>query len=310
MASKQSEAIKELYRSWLGIPAQHHDWSLDDQKDMVEGWNVLSTEPGGVDYIEVDAGGVPALWAVPKQAAGDRVLFAIHGGGFVGGSVWTHRKLFGHLAKAVGAKALLPSYRLLPEGTHPAPVEDCITAYRWLLDEGIQPHHIAPTGDSAGGGLSITTQVLARDKGLPLPAAALPFSPWFDFEVTGETMLTNRQADVYFTKESVEALAAGLLGDGDPRDPYLNPLHADLSGLGPIYLQVGGDELLLDDSRRLAEHARRAGVEVRLDVFPEMQHTFQMMVGHAPEAKDAVDRMATWVRPKLGLPERVATAAA
>jgi epsilon-lactone hydrolase len=299
MASKQSEAVSKLYRSWLEIPAENPDWSTEDQHDLIAGWNVLTGEPGGVDYLETEVAGAPAMWAVPKGADEARVLLCIHGGGFISGSIYTHRKLFAHLAKVVGARALLVTYRLLPEGVHPAPVEDTLAAYRWLLDQGIEPGHIAFTGDSAGGGLSITTQLLAREQGLPLPAAALLFSPWIDMEITGETMVSNHGKDALFTKEWVKQMADAFLGGTGPRDPHVNPLHADLTGLGPVYVQVGDQELLLDDSRSLAEHAEKAGVEVRLDVFPEQQHTFQMMAGRAPEADDAIRRSAEWLKPLL-----------
>jgi acetyl esterase/lipase len=232
------------------------------------------------------------------------VLLCVHGGGFVSGSMYTHRKMFAHLAKAVGARALIVNYRLLPEGVHPAPVDDVVAAYRWLLDQGIDPRHVAFAGDSAGGGLAITAQLRARDQGLPLPAAALPMSPWVDMAVTGKTMLSNHGKDVLFTKSWVQELAANFVGTADTSDPLVNPLHGDLAGFGPIYIQVGDQELLLDDARRLAEHAEQAGVDVRLDVFPEQQHTFQMMAGHAPEADDAIARLAAWVRPKLGLTDR------
>jgi epsilon-lactone hydrolase len=295
LASKQSGMVTRLYQAFLGNQAE------DDLVHDSQQWDVLTTEPGGLDYLEVDAGGVPAMWAVPKGCAEDRVLVCIHGGGFVSGSMYTHRKLFAHLARAVGARALIVGYRLLPDGVHPVPVDDVVSAFRWLLDQGIAAGNIAFTGDSAGGGLAITAQLRARARGLPLPAAAMPISPWVDMEVTGETMRSNSGKDALFNQVWVEQLAASFLGGGSPRDPYANPLYADLTGLGPIYIQVGDQELLLDDGRRLAEHARQAGVDVRLDVFPEQQHTFQMAAGRAPEADDAIRRLAEWVRPKLGL---------
>lgn len=293
MASKQSGAVANLYRHWL-VPSEEDD-------PLQDAWDVLTTEPGGVDYLEINAGGVPAMWAVPHQSDERRVLVGIHGGGFVSGSMYTHRKLFAHLAKAVSARALIVNYRLLPESVHPAPVDDVLAAYRWLLDQGTNPQRVAFAGDSAGGGLAISAQLRARDHGLPLPAAAMPLSPWVDMEVTGETMLSNDTKDALFNKPWVQELAANFLGGTDPRDPHVNPLHADLTGLGPIYIQVGDQELLLDDSRRLAEHAATAGVDVRLDIFPEQQHTFQMMAGRAPEADDAIRSLAEWVRPRLGV---------
>ena len=134
-----------------------------------ESWGDLTAEPRGVDYLETEAGGLPAMWAVPKGASTDRVLMCIHGGGFVSGSIYTHRKMFGHLAKATGARALLVSYHLLPEGVFPGPADDVMNAYRWLLDQGISAGRIAFAGDSVGGWLAITVQLRAREQGLPLP---------------------------------------------------------------------------------------------------------------------------------------------
>jgi monoterpene epsilon-lactone hydrolase len=249
-----------------------------------------------------DAGGLPAMWAVPKGARTDRVLMCMHGGGFLGGSVYTHRKMFGHLAKATGVRGLLVSYHLLPEGMFPVPADDVLNAYRWLLDQGISARGIAFAGDSVGGWLAVTVQLKAREQGLPLPAAALLISPCVDMETTGESYQTNRDSDPFFKLEVVRGIIRGFLGEGiDARDPRANPLYADLSGLGPVYIQAGGDETLADDARLLDEHARKAGVDVRLDIFPDMLHTFQMAAGRAPEADDAIREMAGWVRPRLGL---------
>ena len=297
MPSKQSDAVR---RRWT--EARRTLDQPDTETAGDESWGDLTAEPRQVDYIEVEAAGLPGMWAVPKQCVEDRVLLCMHGGGFISGSIYTHRKLFGHLAKATGARALIFDYHLAPGHTHPSQVDESTAVYRWLLGEGIRPDHIAFTGDSAGGGLAITTQLRAREQGLSLPAAALPFSPWVDMEVTGKSYETNQDRDPFFYQESVRQFAGIFLGEGgDPTDPLANPLYADVSGLGPIYVQVGGDETLLDDARRLAEHGRRAGVDVRLDVFPGMLHTFQMAAGRAPEADEAIGRMADWVRPKLGL---------
>ncbi|HEY2532347.1 MAG TPA: alpha/beta hydrolase, partial [Xanthobacteraceae bacterium] len=269
---------------------------------VFEHWGDVTAEPGGVDYIEVDAGGVPALWAVPKGCAQDRAVLCLHGGGYVTSSMYTHRKMYGHLAKAIGCRALIPHYRRAPEHVHPAPVDDTVTAYKWLLDQGIAPSHIALAGDSAGGALAVTTLLRARERNLPTPAATMPLSPWVDMEITGESLATNREKDVLVQKEVVEMMAATFLGDGgNRRDPLANPLYADLGGLPPMYIQVGGDETLLDDSRRLTDRAKAAGVDVRLEIFPEMQHVFHFAAGNAPEADDAIHKLADWVRPKLGL---------
>jgi acetyl esterase/lipase len=295
------DLVKDLYEDWGAAFAAEPEMSLERWRAMVEEWPRVAAEPGGVDYVEVDAGGVPAMWITPKDAAEDRVILAIHGGGFVVGSMYTHRKLFGHIAKAVGARALAPDYRRPPEHLHPAPVEDVLTTYEWLLEEGIEASKIAMTGDSAGGGMVVTSMLMARDRGLPLPAAGMPFSAWFDLTGSGESQQTNAESDRLLSREFGYQLADTLLGDeGDRRDPYVSALYADLTGLPPLYLQVSETETLLDDSRRLAERAREAGVDVRLDTFPDQQHTFQMAAGRSSVADDAIQRLAEWVRPHLG----------
>ena len=295
MPSKQSEAVRRRWEA-AGLAMAGQGEAPDD-----ESWGDLTAEPREVDYTEVEAGGRPAMWLVPKRARTDRVLLCLHGGGFVSGSIYTHRKMFAHLAKAAGTRALLVGYRLLPEGGgYPVPVDEAEAAYRWLLEQGIEPGHIAFAGDSVGGWLAITVQLRARARGLPLPAAALLMSPVSDLEAVGESY--DAGTDPLFHRDFVQGLMRGFLGPaGDPRDPLASPLHADLTGFGPVYIQVGGDETLLDDARSLDEHARKAGLDARLDIFPGMLHTFQMAAGRAPEADDAIRKMAAWVRPRLGL---------
>jgi monoterpene epsilon-lactone hydrolase len=302
MASSESEAVRDMYLGWTAA-------RIKGEQPDPESWGNLTAEPGAVDYVEVEIGGMRAMWALPRERADDRVLLWFHGGGFIGGSIYTHRKLCGHLAKAIGARVLNFGYRLLPAGVHPAPVDDAIVAYRWLLDQGFDPARIAVGGDSSGGGLAITAQLRAGELGLPLPAAALLMSPWVDMEVSTESFRSNWAKDAFFYRELVLALAQAFLGpDGDPRDPLANPLCADLTGVAPAYIQVGGDETLLDEGRKLAERLVTAGVEVEFDVFDEQQHTFQMAAGKAPEADDAIRKLAEWARPRLGLKNRAPAA--
>jgi len=302
MASKQSEQLSTMYRGWIAAMGANPQMPLDEMRALLGHMGDVAGEPGGVDYIETDAGGVPALWAVPKGCAQDRVLLCSHGGGFVTGSMFTHRKVYAHVAKAVGCRALIVDYGLAPEHIHPGPVDDMVKAYRWLLDQGITPDHIALIGDSAGGGLAITTLLRAREKGLKLPAATMPLSPWVDMDASGATFETNKDRDVLVSRDIISGMAATFLGEnGNRRDPHVNPLHGDLRGLPPVYIQVGSYETLLDDSNRLAEALRKADVQVKLDVYPEMQHVFHFLAGTAPEADQAIAQLAAWVRPKLGL---------
>ena len=244
MASPQANAIKDLYRDWVDTMAANPEMNLDEMRELFDKWGDITGEPGDTDYLEVDAGGVEAMWAVPKGCKDDRVVLCTHGGGYVVGSMYTHRKVFGHIAKAIGCKALIVHYRRAPENPHPAQVEDSVTAYSWLLDEGYKPEHICTTGDSAGGALCTSVLLGIRDKGLPMPVAALPMSPWYDPEGTGETLKTNAEKDCLVQKEVLEGMAGMFLGGASSKDPLANLLCADLAGLPPIYIQVGGDETL------------------------------------------------------------------
>jgi len=250
MPRKQFDELKVLYKSWTAALAANPTMELDEMRRMFEHWGDVTAEPGGVDYLEVDAGGIPAIWAVPRACRQDRVLLCTHGGGYVTGSMFTHRKVYGHFAKAIDCRALILHYRRAPEHVHPAPVDDAVTAYRWLLEQKISPNHIALAGDSAGGGLAVTALLRAREQGLPLPAATMPLSPWLDMEATSGSFDTNREKDTLVQREIIIAMAGMFLGEkGNRKDPLANPLLADLRGLPPMYIQVGGDETLLDDSR-------------------------------------------------------------
>jgi acetyl esterase/lipase len=283
MPSKQSEAVRRRWEAARLAMAQPDVEGPDD-----ESWGDLTAEPREVDYLEVEAGGRPAMWLVPKRARTDRVLLCLHGGGFVGGSIYTHRKMFGHLAKATGVRALLVGYRLLPEGGgYPVPVDEGEAAYRWLLEQGTEPGHIAFAGDSVGGWLAITVQLRARARGLPLPAAALLMSPVSDLEAVGESYDTNSGTDPLFHRDRARA-HAGLSRWRATRASAGQPAVRRPDRPRPGLHQVGGDETLLDDARSLDEHARKAGLDTRLDVFGGMLHTFQMAVAR-PEA-DAILR--------------------
>jgi acetyl esterase/lipase len=274
------DAIREMYARWAA-----GDMGEDDQ------WGDVTAEPRGVDYAEVSADGVPAMWLVPHGAGPEAVIVALHGGGFVAGSLYTHRKLYGHLAKAAGVRVLLVTYRLAPRFRWPAQIEDAVTAYRWAAAGA---RTVALAGDSAGGGLAV--HVALRQAGV---AALLLLSPWIDMDPaqTATSYERNAATDLFFTRPMVQDLIQKYLPEGvSGLAPEVNAFHADLSGLPPVYVQCGGDESGRGDSERLA---RLTGA--RLDVFDGQPHTFQMAAGRAPAADEAIGRLAAWVRPKLGL---------
>ncbi len=294
--------MKELIRSQV-TDAIYRDAppTLEEMREGGEGFALLTGEPESVTWTPVDAGGIPGLWCDADGGVRDRVVQYVHGGGYVIGSIESYRKLGGHLARALGCRVLLVEYGLAPENPHPGPVNDSVQVYKWLLGQGLPPEHLAISGDSAGGGLTLGTLLKLKADGLPQPVAAVPISPWADLEGIGASMTINADKDLIVQAEGLKGMADLFLNGADPRDPLAAPIYGDYHGVCPLYIQVGGDETLLDDTQRVAEAARRDGVEVQVDVFPEMQHVFQMMAGNVPEADDAVARIGAWLRPRLGL---------
>ena len=304
MASEQAQMMRSLLAAMREANAgrQLDDLSVEDMRAGAEqGMAMMGVMPDGVTVSDTTAGGRPALWIVPDGVPSDRVLLYLHGGAYVLLSPQSHVKLTAGIAKAAGVRALSLDYRLAPEHPHPAAVTDAVAAYRWLLDQGFAPEAIAISGDSAGGGLTLAPLLALREQGLPQPAAAVPLSPWTDLEGTGESMTSNAERDLMIQAAPLRHSAGLFVGDGDVRDPLAAPVHADFTAVAPLYSQVGGDETLLDDSTRVAVKAAHAGCDVRLDVFPEMQHVFQAALGMLPEADDAVARIGAYLRPRLGV---------
>ena len=254
----------------------------------------------GVNGTLINANEVTAEMQIPEGAVSDAVILYFHGGGYVGGSIASHRNLTGSLALASKCKVLSVEYRLAPESPHPAAVEDAINSYKWLLSEGYDPKKIAICGDSAGGGLAIAVQLKIRDEGLPLPAASAPISPWIDMGLSGDTMSTRQSRDPLIRLDLIREFKSQFLGpNNNSDDPYASPLQADLFGLPPMLIHVGDDEMLLSDSQRLAEKASAAGVLVTLEVWPEMIHVWHTFVGLFPEAQDGINRIAEFLSAHL-----------
>lgn len=242
----------------------------------------------------------PAVLVERDDAPEPGTILYFHGGSFVFGSPSTAMSLTGNLVARSGFSALSLDYRLAPEHPFPAAIDDALGAYRALLDRGEDPSSIAFAGDSAGGGLTITTCLAARDAGLPLPAAIVAFSPGLDLTRTGESIDTRAAADPLFTRESLARTGALYLAGQDPRQPLLSPaVLADPTGFPPMLLQVGTNEILLDDATRMAERARNAGVDVILDVTADVPHVFQSFAGVLDEADEALDRAALFLGQRL-----------
>ncbi|KAF1029978.1 MAG: Monoterpene epsilon-lactone hydrolase [Burkholderia plantarii] len=246
------------------------------------------------ECYEADAAPLRGEWLEPAHGEAAATLLYFHGGGYYFCSPHTHRPLVFALAARTGARTFSLDYRLAPEHPFPAAHDDALAAYLALLASGVAPESILIGGDSAGGGLALALLVALRDRGVPLPAGAILFSPWTDLAATGETLRTNDGVDPMFAGAALGRAAELYVGEASPTDPYVSPLYADPAGLPPLFIQAGSTEVLLDDSRRMAERAREAGVSVEFEIWPRMPHVWQMAVPFVPEAGQALDQAAAF----------------
>ena len=295
MSRSQRDALDAMIRS---APRSETPPTLAEQRI---GFSAAITRPAAAGVVTRRSvlGGRPALELEPAEVSGQGRMLYLHGGGYVVGSPDTHEGLVGELARRIGLRALSVDYRLAPEHPFPAAVDDGLAAYRALLEAGVDPRDLVVAGDSAGGGLSIATLLAARDAGLPQPAAVVLFSPWVDLTLAGESMRSKQDADPLFIEADLRALADLYVGAGDRAHPLASPLFADLTGLPPLLVQVGANEVLLDDAVRLAGRAGADDVEVTLEVGPGLPHVFQLQYGRLDEADAALDRAARFLTARL-----------
>ncbi|SHI86790.1 Acetyl esterase/lipase [Dethiosulfatibacter aminovorans DSM 17477] len=300
----EGRAAKEYIQFYRDIGKAFSDPTLDmaEYRRLFEKWGDCSKEPGQVDYIDTSIDGVKCLWAVPHKCADDKVIICIHGGGYIYGNRFSHRKSYAHLAKKSGCKGLIVDYRNTPENAWPAPVEDVIKVYKWLLANNYKPENIAITGDSCGGAMALTIPLYLKEQNLPMLAASMPICPWCDTMAT-TPIYNHNDKDVMNTKESVISFGMSLKDDGlDVEDPHLAPIHLtaeQMKGFPPIYIQVGGYENFVDESVIVADTAYKAGLDIKLDIVGHMQHSFTQLAGSCKDADIAIDRYAAWIKPIL-----------
>lgn len=257
-------------------------------------------KPADITWEPVDAGGVPAEWVVPDDAAPGRAIVYLHGGGYATGTLDSSRSLFCHLARATRARVLAVDYRLAPEHPFPAAVDDAVAAYRFAIAAGHEPGATALCGDSSGGGLALATLVALRGAGEALPATAVCLSPWTDLTLSGTSLQANRDTDPMVSAATLALMAEAYLGDVDPETPTASPLFAELAGLPPLLVQVGAGELLLDDTTRFVERAEAAGVDVTLEVWEDVFHVWHSFADMVPEAREAFAHIGAHVDRTLG----------
>ncbi|SFM38545.1 alpha/beta hydrolase [Marinobacter zhejiangensis] len=256
-----------------------------------------SIPPRGCRFENTRLGGVPTVKASYGKP-GKRAVLYFHGGAYIIGSPQTHQGLTGHLAKASGAVVYTPDYRLAPENPYPAALDDAVATYRALLDQGYQPEHIAIAGDSAGGGLTLALAMRLRDEQLPQPTSLTLFSPWTDLT---HSELAAPASEPVIPQAWIDKAASLYRGNEPLTSPYISPIYGDLSGLPPMLIQVGSEEILLNDSERLAAKARRQGAQVQLEVYNSLWHVFQVHAGQLARATDAVQTAGEHIRRCMAL---------
>lgn len=292
MASKELESVLQLIREF----ALRDLKSVEEMRQQFEADAKMFKLAEDIRCEPVRANRLQGEWIVPPEAVDDRVVVYLHGGGYVTGSINTHREMVSRISRASAARGLLVKYRLAPEHPYPAALEDAGASYEWLLAEGWEPGRIVIAGDSAGGGLTVALQVSLRERGYPLPAASVCISPWVDLEGTAASMITKADVDPIVQREDVLFLARMYLGKRDRRTPLAAPLYADLTGLPPMLIQVGTSETLLDDATRLAARAEEAGVKVVLEAWEDMFHVWHWFASMLPEGRDAIAHIGGFVQ--------------
>jgi epsilon-lactone hydrolase len=290
MSDPEIDAIRAI------LAAKPRPSGLAERRERLDDLGRHYAIPAEFRLERVKANGVEAEWSTSPAADPTRAILFLHGGGYISGSIDSHRPLATAIGRAAGARTLALGYRRAPEHQFPAALEDVISGYRFMLEQGLAPGRIAIAGDSAGGGLTIALMVAARDRGLPLPSCGWCISPWVDLENTGATMVTKAAVDPLIQKPYLMELAHSYLGATSPRTPLASPLFADLRGLPPVLIQVGSAETLLDDSVRLAGALGAADDVVTLEVWPDMIHAFPLFHEQVAAARRAIARAGQFIR--------------
>jgi epsilon-lactone hydrolase len=290
MADPEIDVVRKI------LASNPRPTNLAERRKRLDALGAQYSLPEDVRVEGVDANGVAAEWTRTPVADPSRVILFLHGGGYISGSLDSHRHMIAQAGREAQARTLSLGYRLAPEHPFPAALDDALAGYRFLLTSGFRAKRIVVAGESAGGGLAIAMLVSARDAGLELPACAWLSSPWVDLALSGGSMTTKAAVDPLISKPYLEELATAYLHGADPRTPLASPIHADLSGLPPMLIQVGSSETLLDDSIRLAAVAGAAGVRVTLEVWPDMIHAWHLFYQQVAAGRRALASVGAFIR--------------
>jgi epsilon-lactone hydrolase len=273
--------------------------SLEERRRRMDRLAARTRPPRGTTVVPFARDGLQGEWVRVPTSHEDRVIMYLHGGAFCMGSPMSHRNLVGYLCARGQARALSLDYPLAPEHPFPAALKAALAGYRFLLASGVPPARIAFAGDSAGANIVLATLIVLRDAGEPLPAAAVCISPPTDFTGTSESLVTRARLDPVIKLELVAPLCRAYVGAVRPDDPRVSPLCGDLHGLPPLLIHVGSNEILYDDSLRLAKKAQDSGVDVNLEVGPELWHVWHAAVPYVPESREAVKRIGNFLKERI-----------
>lgn len=299
IASDEASEIVRLYKEWSGRLAANPEMDFIALREMFEGWHTLSSEAPGIAFREVRICGIPAIWCLPANATESSAIIYFHGGGYVLGSMHSHRKLGAHLAARSGIPTLVVDYRLTPDFGHLAPFDDALTVIFALASMGTKAERMILAGDSAGAGLATATALAMRGRGRP--AGVVAFSPYYDMQAQGASLKSRASMDALGTEEMVKGMIATFLNGSEAKDAPAHLLGRDLTGMPPILIVASDHDVLRDDAVRFADEATAAGVDVDLDIADCMQHVFVLGAGRVPEADLALERAGRWIREKLQL---------
>jgi len=298
MSSTRAKIARSLSSAYM----RHVDVAARDINKFRRLWKrigALLIPAFGVRIETDEISGLHAEWLTPKDCMDGKLLLYLHGGGYIVGGCDMYRQMVSHIARAGQIRTLLPEYRLSPEHKYPAAIDDVVAVYRSLLDMGMRAEDIIFAGDSAGGGLAMATMLALRDANEPMPAAAVLLSPFLDVTGSGDSMRTRRDQDPWFRAEDLVIIADHYCEPHQCSFPMVSPVLANIEGLPPMFIQVGDHEILLSDSERIADACVAAGINVELEVWPEMWHVFQMFIGKMPEARRAIDKMGLYIQSRF-----------
>lgn len=283
----------------LVVKSALHDPDMTRKRQRVDKLAKLTWPASGTTYTAGQLGEVPVEWVAHPASGARGFLLYLHGGAYVTGSPRSHRALTSRLAKSARVCVAAPDYRLAPEHPYPAAVDDALAAYRGLLDQDVSANKIIIAGDSAGGGLALALALRLKSEPLPQPAGIVCLSPWTDLTMSGESVSSRANQEVMLSRQLGMDSAAQYLSGQDPKLPQASPLYADLGGLAPLLIQVGGQEILHDDSTRLAQRASAQGVPVTLQIWPRLWHVWQLHGGLMPESDAAIAAIADFIHARL-----------